>query len=333
MQIEDFMENNYVTFNQYTRLKYPHYIGAIKNKSKDLYLVFGRSSKIDNIHQWHFKLSITGEKFLLCRSSTVWHIYSNTNDICSVKYFLQFIADVKKAVRGGRSTHKSIPIYDKNTYMLKGKISLYRVPPIKSSDCAIVYDHRANIPTRNKFSELIFTDHPEFTPNLTPKEVLQLGSFGGTYYRPILSGITGEIYTDAWKEFPTDWFENLDIETQVVSNIVRADINKYGVKMGGNLDMWESSGWINELDPYGWFQWYCRFYLGRRSSYDDKQIRRWQLSTGQNGRFRITLMRKLIKQNAKLNDINIGASGRQGLQHWAYFLTKRDLMRYLANFN
>jgi hypothetical protein len=59
--------------------------------------------------------------------------------------------------------------------------------------------------------------------------------------------------------------------------------------MGGNLDMWESSGWITHIDPYGWFQWYCRFYLGRRCSDDERQINRWLKTTGPNGSFRITL--------------------------------------------
>ena len=93
---------------------------------------------------------------------------------------------------------------------------------------------------------------------MTPKEVLQSGSFGGTYFRPILSGITGKYYRDVWKEFPKNWFENLNIEKQIINLNTDKSVNKYNVKMGGNLDMWESSGWITNIDPYGWFQWYCR---------------------------------------------------------------------------
>jgi hypothetical protein len=119
-------------------------------------------------------------------------------------------------------------------------------------------------------------DHPEFRPNLTPAEVLQLGSFGGTYFRPIDSGTTHERYMDAWKEFPAEWFEGLNIKRQVTRSWASYDVsvNKYGVKCGGTLDMWESSGWISTIDPYGWFQWFCRFYLGRRSTDDERQIAR-----------------------------------------------------------
>lgn len=69
--------------------------------------------------------------------------------------------------------------------------------------------------SRSKDGTLHFSDYPEFTPNLTPKEVLQAGSFGGTYFRKIYSGVTKETYRDQWKEFPSDWFEGLDISTQV----------------------------------------------------------------------------------------------------------------------
>ena len=101
--------------------------------------------------------------------------------------------------------------------------------------------------------------------------------------------------------------------------------------MGGNLDMWESSGWITEIDPYGWFQWYCRFYLGRRTSDDERQIARWQKACGINGRFRITLIRSIVNNKAKYDDYQIKPSIRQGLLHWAYELTKKDFYNYINN--
>ena len=61
-------------------------------------------------------------------------------------------------------------------------------------------------------------------------------------------------------------------------------VNTYKVKCGGDLEMWESSGWIKEVDPYGWFMWYCRFYLGRRCEDDERQIGRWKNCTGPKGR-------------------------------------------------
>lgn len=124
------------------------------------------------------------------------------------------------------------------------------------------------IPLKNSKGEFTFSDHPEFRPNLSPKEVLQLGSFGGTYFRPIKSGVTNESYAGVWKELPSDWLDGLDIKTQIASPTYRNNVNKYKIDCGGDLHMWESSGWITDVDPYGWFQWYCRFFQGRRTSDD-----------------------------------------------------------------
>lgn len=130
---------------------------------------------------------------------------------------------------------------------------------------------RKPLPTRDSDGNLHFPDFPEFTPNLTPFEVLQMGSFGGTYFRPIYSSITKQSYKDdQWKEFPEEWFEGLNISRQVTSSVYHNSVNKYKVSCGGDLKMWEESGWITEIDPYGWFQWYCRFYLGRRCSDDHR---------------------------------------------------------------
>lgn len=83
--------------------------------------------------------------------------------------------------------------------------------------------------------ELLFPDYPLFRPNMTPAEVMQAGSFGGTYFRPIHSGITGESYTNAFTEFPSEWFAELNIKTQVTSSTYRNDVNTYGVHCGGDL--------------------------------------------------------------------------------------------------
>lgn len=121
-----------------------------------------------------------------------------------------------------------------------------------------VIDERMSIPGRNGKGELVFDDYPYFTPNLTPKEILQMGSFGGTYFRPITSKVTGESYKDVWKELPPDWLEGLDIKTQIASPKYNKSLNRYKETCGGDLEMWESSGWITKIDPYGWFMWYCR---------------------------------------------------------------------------
>lgn len=192
-----------------------------------------------------------------------------------------------------------------------------------------IYPKREPLPTRSSDGYLHFPDYPEFTPNLTPKEVLQMGSFGGTYYRTIQSGVTGETYSDAWKEFPTDWFEGLNIKRQVTSQKYDDHVNTYKVSCGGDLHMWESSGWITEADPFGWFQWYCRFYLGRRCSDDVRQIGRALGVMGATGRWRRNLVNKVLSTNKPLekvvDDAKISPKVRQLLQHWGYKLTMKDL--------
>lgn len=142
-----------------------------------------------------------------------------------------------------------------------------------------------------------FKDRPDFTPDLTPKQIFQKGSFGGTYFRDIYSNVTKKNYKNSWKEFPKNWFENLDINTHIASNVCNKELNKYKVKSGSSLKFWEDKGWITKQDPYGWIQWYCRFYMGRRTDDDDRQIKRWQGVAGKNGRFRKWLKR--LEQEGK----------------------------------
>jgi len=173
----------------------------------------------------------------------------------------------------------------------------------------------------NVKSKLInFKGFPEFQPNLTPKQVLQLGSFGGTYFRDIHSTVTNKHYKGKTviKEFPKNWFNGLDIDTMITSQKYDQKINKYGVKCGSSLDAWEDSGWIDKQDPYGWFQWYCRFYKGRRTDDDKRQIDRWLKLTGPKGRFKNRLLNMIKKKGSGKNDFTISPVIRQVLQHWAY---------------
>ncbi|XP_060070468.1 uncharacterized protein LOC132550424 isoform X1 [Ylistrum balloti] len=187
------------------------------------------------------------------------------------------------------------------------------------------------IPSKNKNGQLEFPDWPEFRPNLTPKEVLQAGSFGGTYFRSIRSGATGKSYsgTEVYKELPCDWFEGLNIAKQVTSASYRTEVNTYKVKCGGSLDMWEESGWIHKQDPYGWFQWYCRFYQGRRTSDDERQVGRWLRCAGVTGRWRNNLISKCVKTGCSYDNKAVSPVVRQTLQHWAYKLNSDDFNAYV----
>ena len=189
---------------------------------------------------------------------------------------------------------------------------------------------KTSIKPIKKPNHIHFSDYPDFKPNLSPKEILQMGSFGGTYFRPIYSQVVESQLKDQHKEYPDSWFTGLDIPKQITSSIYDPQVNTYKVKCGQSLIAWEESGWISNLDPYGWFQWYCRFYRGRRHPEEDaRQIKRWKNLTGEKGRHRnslITRIQKAIKNNPKLNihSKEISPARRQTLQHWGYKLTQKD---------
>jgi hypothetical protein len=128
--------------------------------------------------------------------------------------------------------------------------------------------------TRDAAGKLQFEGYDAFRPALTPYECIQLGIFGGCYFNPKggKPGIFGRNIAINHKEFPSAWFEDLD-NSMYESRRYNIPTNKYKVKSGQNQAFWESKGWIHEQDPRGWFQWYCRFYQGRRSSDDDRQIK------------------------------------------------------------
>ena len=112
-----------------------------------------------------------------------------------------------------------------------------------------------------------------FGVNKSPIDVISEGAFGGTYFRDIYSSVNGKWYRNSWKEF--EFLSSMDKKLHA-SSYYDVKVNKYGVKVGTSLRFWESKGWINDIDPYGWFQWYCRYWLGRRSSDNERQIKRWE---------------------------------------------------------
>ena len=103
-----------------------------------------------------------------------------------------------------------------------------------------------------------------FAPNKTPVETIREG---GTYFRDIYSGVNGKWYRNSWKEF--NFLKDID-PNLYSSNYYEVRVNKYGVKCGTSLQFWENKGCINGQYPYGWFQWYCRYYLGRRTEDDER---------------------------------------------------------------
>jgi len=135
---------------------------------------------------------------------------------------------------------------------------------------------------------------PDFKPELTPKQLLEMGIFGGKYM------------TDCGNEFPRDWYKKAKLN----SNFHDPKLNYFGINASQPLSVWKNKGWIYDEDPRGWFQWYCRYYMGRRIPNEDrKQIKRWK-----------AMKRHIsqIRKNCDYGNLECRKKQRQALLHWAY---------------
>jgi hypothetical protein len=135
--------------------------------------------------------------------------------------------------------------------------------------------------------------HSVFKPQLTPKQMLALGVFGGKYM------------TDCAKEFSEDWFD----DAKLCKEKHDPKLNYFGINASQPLSVWREKGWIHKDDPRGWFQWYCRYYMGRRGEDDERQIRRWRM---------IQRHVAQVKKNCERGDMKCRRKQRQALLHWAY---------------
>jgi len=194
-------------------------------------------------------------------------------------------------------------------------------------------DYVAPAPKRDAKSGMLRFEngYEHFTPNLTPEEMMRTGSFGGQFFRPFHSRVAKRDFPADFDEFPSEWYEDLDTDVMLSAEEYDPDVNRYKIRAGQTLEEWENNGWIRAQDPRGWFQWYCRFYMGRRTGDDDRQIRRWLGVCGPNGRFKRGLVRKIAQKAGEegWDDDTISPQVRQTLQHWAYKLTLADYNAYL----
>ena len=183
-------------------------------------------------------------------------------------------------------------------------------------------------PRRNSKGNFHFSDYPDFQPNLSPKEIFHLGSFGGTYWRPIYSSVTDKTYKNMHKRYPKSWWAGLDESLYLTRSWDAYDksINTYNVKVGTTLEFWEEKEWITKTNPYGWVQWYCDFFIGKRGPDDEWQIKRWLQTAGPNSRFRRALINQLKREGKAFDDFTVSPKRRQTLQHWAYRLTQDDFI-------
>ena len=158
----------------------------------------------------------------------------------------------------------------------------------------------AGPPARDEEYNFHFESHSDFTPNKSPEEMLREGCFGGSYFRPLYSNRLGITVTDDYQELPSTWLDGLDIERFVASPSYDPDVNKFKVSCGQSIEEWEAAGWINHTyDVRGWFQWYCRFFMGRRCEDDDRQVGRWKRCVGETGRWRRLLLKKYVALGIK----------------------------------
>ena len=135
--------------------------------------------------------------------------------------------------------------------------------------------------------------HPEFRPELTPARMLAMGVFSGKYM------------TDCREEFPAEWFVSAKLSPEKPDH----RLNFFGVHASKPLSYWLEKGWIWPDDPRGWFQWYCRYYMGRRCEDDARQIGRWKAMTRHIAQ---------VRKNCMKGDLLCRPRQRQALLHWAY---------------
>ena len=159
-----------------------------------------------------------------------------------------------------------------------------------------------------------------FGANKTPVEIIREGAFGGTYFRDVYSSVNNKWYKKSWKEF--DVLENID-QKYYCSYYYDISFNKYGVKGGTSLRFCKNKEWINSIDPYGWFQWYFRYWLHRRSKDDERQIKRWKRIVN---RFKSKLIEMIKDVDGKFDDYSISPKVR-------LFCLKLDRFYYIEDMN
>jgi hypothetical protein len=130
-------------------------------------------------------------------------------------------------------------------------------------------------------------------PNLNPEEILREGAFGGTYYRPLYSKTLSMTVPSDYSDLPNEWISSLPPFKYLTAPTPVPSTNKFHVLCGQSIEEWEAAGWINyNFDPRGWFQWYTRFYQGRRCDDDSRQIGRWKRCVGPTGRWKRILLKR-----------------------------------------
>ncbi|KAJ4391498.1 hypothetical protein N0V93_005116 [Gnomoniopsis smithogilvyi] len=189
-------------------------------------------------------------------------------------------------------------------------------------------------PTRDEAGFFHFDSHPDFTPNKSPAEVVREGAFGGSYFRPLYSKKLGITIQD---DCPDNMAEGLDASYYLTSPTYNPEANKFKVACGQSIEQWEANGWINhQFDVRGWFQWYCRYFDGRRCVDDDRQVSRWKKCVGPTGRWRRMLLKKYMSAGVRTvwddgedeDAPEVSPVMHQTCHHWSFEVTQDILDEY-----
>ncbi|KAF4980839.1 hypothetical protein FZEAL_3237 [Fusarium zealandicum] len=203
------------------------------------------------------------------------------------------------------------------------------------------WEPEAGEPVRDAAGTFHFELHPDFQPNKSPEDIIREGSFGGSYWRLLFSKRLRITVQDDWSELPASWTAGLDVDTYLTSAAYNPEVNKYGVACGQSIEEWEAAGWIaHEYDVRGWFQWYCRFWMGRRCADDERQISRWKKCVGETGRWRRILLKKYVALGIRTvfadddgddeDAVDVSPVVHQTCHHWAHEVRQDALDRFWA---
>ena len=194
--------------------------------------------------------------------------------------------------------------------------------------------------TRDEQNVFHFLDFTDFTPNKSPEEMLREGCFGGAYFRPLRSRRLGIVIEGDWQELPEEWISGLNVDRYVVSAVYDPDVNKFKVSCGQSIEEWEAAGWIaHDFDVRGWFQWYTRFFRGRRCADDERQVSRWKKCVGETGRWRRMLLKKYMQlgvrhvfdDGADEDGPEVSPVMHQTCHHWAFEVRQNHLDAFWAS--
>ena len=158
-----------------------------------------------------------------------------------------------------------------------------------------------------------------FYPLLTPREMIEAGAFGGCYF-----GLPIEEYTNFEYQKLFDYhFTGLDTSLYL-GETYKPRMNKFKVRSGMDYEYWKKMNWMHERDPYGWFEWYCKYSIGVTGEDDTRQIRRWQDFCGEKGRWR----NRIYTRIEETGNWDVSPRIQQSLLHWGYKVNQEDYDQY-----